>query len=68
MTSNIKPLLSTFQSKVHVGDPSEEDFEEPRRASEYLAGTRLVSQDLQAIHGERGTTVTRVRDETVDDD
>ena len=68
MTSNIKPLLSTFQSKVHVGDLSKEDSEEPPRATEYLTSTRVVSQDLRAIHRQRGTTVTRVRNETVDDD
>jgi hypothetical protein len=69
MNRLIRPILSQFEIEVDgtgaytVWNPGAE-----MTSSDQLCGARLLSRELQSINGAGATTVTRVNQETVDDD
>ena len=69
MSNGMRPLLSQFQVEDRITDsdlswnPSLE-----MTSGDQLCGTRLLSPEVQSIDYAGATTVTRVRNETLDDD
>lgn len=69
MSSIIRPLLSQFEVKIDVTDPDPAWNPQAEMTSgDQLCGARLLSREVQSINGAGATTVTRVRQETIDDD
>jgi aspartate carbamoyltransferase catalytic subunit len=69
MSRIIKPVLSQFEIEVDVVGPNPAwDPQAEMSSSDQLCGARLLSRDVQSIEATGATTVTRVRQETVDDD
>ena len=69
MSTNIKPLLSRFEVEVlSVGPSKQWDPGLELIAADHLRHSKLVSREVTSINSSGATTVTRVRNETVDDD
>jgi len=69
MSRSIKPVLSQFEIEVDaVGTNPAWDPQAEMSSSDQLCGARLLSREVKSIDAAGATTVTRVRQETVDDD
>lgn len=69
MSNRIRPLLSHFEVEIDVaGSSPSRNPQMEMTSGDQLCGARLLSREVQSIKGGGATTVTRVGQETVDDD
>lgn len=69
MSRTIKPVLSQFEIEVDLANTNPAWVPQAEMSSsDQLCGARLLSREVQSIDAAGATTMTRVHQETVDDD